>query len=114
MSTLRNWRDTPAGAAYLAAHKAHEDAQKALIEATRRSFPIGTRVMSEQRHNVVVEGEVVAVCQYVSQDAGCVVVRNLRTGKSHRAAPFSPHGHFELAPDSTVRAVAHKHAKEPK
>lgn len=87
----RGWRKTAAGAAYLAAHKAHEDARKALIAATRAAFPIGLQVESQQRHGVIVDGEVTAACEY--SDPGAVVVRNVRTGKTHRAYPT--HFHFE-------------------
>lgn len=79
---------------YLQAYKAHQAALVNLVEATREAFPVGTRVMSQQRHGVIIEGVVAGICEY--GDYGCVTVRNVRTGKCHRAYPFSAHSHFEL------------------
>lgn len=88
-TTARGWRKTAAGAAYLDAMRAHEAGCKALVAATRAAFPIGTPVESQQRHGVIVAGEVAGICEY--GNPGCVVVRNVRTGKTHRAYPDTFH-----------------------
>lgn len=88
-TTARSWRKTAAGAAYVDAVRAHEATRKALIAATRAAFPIGTPVESQQRHGVIVAGVVAGICEY--SDPGCVVVRNVRTDKTHRAYPDTFH-----------------------
>lgn len=89
--------DTTKLAEYTQAYGRHIQAIQDLIDATELAFPIGTRVMSQQRHGVIVEGEVIGICRY--HDYGCVIVKNIRTDKSHRAYPFSEHSHFEVIHD---------------
>lgn len=86
MSSKLNARPVDPYTAYLAAYQRLHDAQGELVDATRRAFPVGAQVRSEVRHQVFVHGTVSAICD--GHDYGCIIVRNNKTEKMHRAYPM--------------------------
>ena len=71
---------------YQIAHRALDEAKERLVATTKNTFPIGAIVRSQIRHGVYVVGEVVGH-EEVWGYPGSILVRNLATGKTHRAYP---------------------------
>lgn len=83
----------------MAAHHALNEADAALFEALRAAFPEGSHVLyHHQRDGRLhqIRGEVIFHCagRYYS---GCMVIKNLATGKSRRVSvPYEyKHGRLE-------------------
>lgn len=76
--------------AVIGVEAARRAATEALVAAVETAFPKGSRVTSYHLSRRGCECEVVAHSPAWSYDAGSLCLRNVKTGKTHRASPTSP------------------------